>query len=402
MTSSAKSRSNPGGRRFESDNFVRVLHVHTRYRQRGGEDTVVELERSLLERSGFEVEKLDFFNPSSTLATAAALARSPSNTPASKEVVDKARDFEADVVHIHNTWFALSPAVIRDLHRHGFPVVMTFHNYRLVCANAMLFRDGRPCEDCVGGSPLPGVIHRCYRGSFFSSAMVAVTIETHRRRSTWSEHLSVAIALTDFARTRLLQGGLPPERTVVKPNFAIDPGPRSNPPSASERILYVGRLSPEKGVVPLVEAWEAARLRDTELVIVGSGPQEDETRAKSGTSVRLLGRLPPDEVRKEMLRARALVVPSLSYEGQPTVILEALAAGLPVWCTERGALRETAGRGGVSLGDGQMTTLVDALQRLNEDALVNRVGAAAREEFEQRYTPEKAIEDLREIYRMVA
>ena len=361
----------------------------------------MDLERSLLRRSGFELEELDFHNPSSTLATVAALARSPLNTSASRRVVEMAREFEADVVHIHNTWFALSPAVIRDLRGEGFPIVMTFHNYRLGCANAMLFRDGRPCEDCVGGSPLPGVIHRCYRNSFFSSAMVAVTIETHRRRRTWSD-LSVAIALTEFARTRLLQGGLSLERTVVKPNFAVDPGPRTNPPSASKRVLYVGRLSPEKGVVPLIEAWKAARLRDMELVIIGSGPQEDETRAKSGTSVRLVGRLTPDEVRDEMLRARALVVPSISYEGQPVVILEGLAAGLPVWCTESGALRETAGPGGISLGDGQMTTLADSLQRLTDDELIDRFGVAARREFEHRYTPEKAIEALRQIYRMVA
>ncbi|HEX6221694.1 MAG TPA: glycosyltransferase family 4 protein [Acidimicrobiia bacterium] len=362
----------------------------------------MDLERSLLRRSGFELEELDFHNPSSNLATAAALVRSSSNRSASRRVVERAREFEADVVHIHNTWFALSPAVIRELHGHRFPVVMTFHNYRLVCANAMLFRDGRPCEDCVGGSPLPGVVHRCYRNSFLSSAMVAVTIETHRRRSTWSEHLSAAIALTEFARTRLLQGGLPLERTVVKPNFAIDPGPRSNLASASKRVLYVGRLSPEKGVVPLIEAWETAKLQDLELVIVGSGPQADEARARAGASVRLVGRLTPDEVRYEMLRARALVVPSISYEGQPTVILEALAAGLPVWCTERGALRETAGPGGISLGDGRMTTLADALQGLTDDELLDRVGVAARREFEHRYTPEKAIEALRQIYSTVA
>lgn len=381
---------------------MRVLHVHTRYRQRGGEDTVVELERSLLRRSGFELEELDFHNPSSTLATVAALARSPSNTSASRRVVERAQGFEADVVHIHNTWFVLSPAVIEDLHRHGFPVVMTFHNYRLVCANAMLFRDGRPCEDCVGGSPLPGVVHRCYRNSIFSSAMVAVTIETHRRRGTWSEHLSVAIALTDFARDRLLQGGLHPQRTLVKPNFTIDPGPRSGAPSASNKVLYVGRLSTEKGIVSLVDSWNRARLRELELVVVGVGPQEDEVRATSGPSIRIAGRLSPEQVREEMLSSRALVLPSNLYEGQPMVVLEALAAGLPVWHTDIGALPETAGRGGVSLGDGRLHTLVNALQLLEDDGLVDRVGAAARREFEHRYGPEKAIRDLRQIYRTVA
>jgi glycosyltransferase involved in cell wall biosynthesis len=264
----------------------------------------------------------------------------------------------------------------------------------------MLFRDGRPCEDCVGGSPLPGVVHRCYRNSFFSSAMVAVTIETHRRHSTWSD-LSVAIALTEFARTRLLQGGLPLERTVVKPNFAIDPGPRSNPPSASKRVLYVGRLSSEKGVIHLVEAWSQANMHDLELMLIGAGPQADEIRDRSGPSLRLAGPLTPEQVREEMLGARALIVPSIWYEGQPMVVLEALAAGLPVWRTDMGALAETAGRGGVSLGDGQVTTLADAIQPLDNDGLLDRVGVAAREEFEHRYTPERAIEALRQIYRMV-
>jgi glycosyltransferase involved in cell wall biosynthesis len=378
---------------------VRILHVHTRYRQRGGEDTVVDLERALLRRSGIETEELDFHNPSSALASLNALARSPSNASASSEVVARARAFGADVVHIHNTWFALSPAVVADLHDHGFPVVMTFHNYRLVCANAMLFRDGRPCEDCVGGSPLPGVIHRCYRNSIFSSAMVAVTIETHRRRGTWSEHLSVAIALTDFARNRLLQGGLHPERTLVKPNFTVDPGPRSGAPSASNKVLYVGRLSTEKGIVSLVDSWNRARLRGLELVVVGVGPQENDVQSTSGPSIRIAGGLSPEQVREEMLSSRALIVPSNWYEGQPMVVLEALAAGLPVWHTDMGALAETAGGGGVSLGDGQVHALVTALQLLEDDGLVDRVGAAARREFERRYAPEKAIRALRQIYR---
>lgn len=378
---------------------MRVLHVHTRYRQRGGEDTVVDLERALLRRSGIETEELDFHNPSSTLATLTALGRSPSNASASSEVVARARAFGADVVHIHNTWFALSPAAVADLHNHGFPVVMTFHNYRLICANAMLFRDGRPCEDCVGGSLLPGVVHRCYRNSIFSSAMVAVTIQTHRRRGTWSQHLSVAIALTDFARDRLLLGGLHPERTLVKPNFTTDPGPRPEAPSLSNKVLYVGRLSTEKGIVPLVESWNRARLRELELLVVGVGPQADEVRARSGPSIHIAGSLSPEQVREEMLKSRALIVPSNWYEGQPMVVLEALAAGLPVWHTDMGALKETAGGGGVSLGDGQPHTLVNALQLLEDDGLVDRVGTAARREFEHRYGPEKAIRDLRQIYR---
>jgi glycosyltransferase involved in cell wall biosynthesis len=381
---------------------VKVLHVHTRYRERGGEDSVVEAERTLLEHSGFEVESLDFQNPSRPLASLSALARSPWNSTASGTVVEKARSWGADVVHIHNTWFILSPAVVSKLNRIGVPVVMTFHNYRLVCANAMLFRDGRPCEDCVGRSPLPGIIHRCYRNSAVSSTMVAVTITTHRRRRTWEESLSVGIALTNFAKERLIAGGLRPERTLVKPNFVTDPGPRLNRPSASDRVLFVGRLSAEKGVGRLVEAWQGGRPEGLELVIVGTGPEESRLRELADSSIRFAGRLAPEDVRKEMLSARALVVPSIWYEGQPMVILEALAAGLPVVHSDLGALAETAGRGGMSLGAGAGTESATrpVLMRLGDDDTVEAVGREARKEYEARFTPERALEGLRGAYEL--
>lgn len=377
---------------------MRVLHVHTRYRQPAGEDALVESERSLLQSSGFDLQILDFQNPSAPLASAGALARSPWNSTASRKVVEAARDFDAEVVHIHNTWYALSPAVITKLSREGRPVVMTFHNYRIVCANAMLFRDGRPCEDCVGGSLLPGVVHRCYRGSLFASAMVAVTIETHRRRGTWTDAISAAIVLTDFARERLLEGGLRADRTLVKPNFVVDPGPRPHPPSASNRVLFVGRLSREKGAERLVEAWQRARPDRLELVVVGSGPQENQIRAKADPSVQFMGHLQRERVKEEMLAARALVVPSIWYEGQPMVILEALAAGLPVWHSEIGALAETVGSGGYPLGDGGLPAMETAIQRLGDDDLVDDLGAGSRQEFEQRYTPQQAVDALRRIY----
>lgn len=359
---------------------------------------VVELERSLLEGFDFVVERLDFHNPATPLASLAGLARSPWNTSAANQVVEKAHAFGADLVHIHNTWYALTPAVITTLRSRGFPVVMTFHNYRLVCANAMLFRDGRPCEECVGGSLMPGVIHRCYRSSLVASTMVAVTIQTHRRRRTWSNSLSAAIALTEFARQRLLEGGLAADRTFVKPNFVTDPGSRTNRPSASNRILYVGRLSAEKGVDRLIDVWNTARPDELELVIAGTGPQEVEINEKSDESVRLLGRLSWEQVIEEMLAARALVVPSVWYEGQPMVILEALAAGLPVWHTDLGALSETTGGGGQSLGDGTQAAMEMSISRLGEDGLVDQLGTCARSEFETRFSPAHAVDALRRIY----
>lgn len=377
---------------------MRVLHVHTRYRDTGGEDTVVAQERRLLSESGFEVFALDFQNPSESLETLSTLARAPWNSSAADEALAAARVHSVDVVHIHNTWFALSPAVVAKLSSAGFPVVMTFHNYRLVCVNAMLFRDGMPCEDCVGRSPASGVRHRCYRDSVVGSTMSAVTIQTHRWRKTWREQISVAVTLTEFARERLLQGGLPADRTVVKPNFVSDPGPRVSSPSRSRQVLYVGRLAPEKGIIELLDAWLAIESPDLELVIFGGGPLEQLVRAKSAGNIRVAGHASPEMVSLEMGRARALVVPSKWYEGQPMVLLEALAAGLPVFHTYLGALSETSGPGGVSIGSGSVEEMTRGLARLSDDQLVDAVGVLARAEYEKRFSDACSIRSLRQIY----
>jgi glycosyltransferase involved in cell wall biosynthesis len=378
---------------------VRVLHVHTRYREPGGEDSVVAEERRLLSESGFEVFPLDFQNPSDPVETVSSLVRSPWNASAAESALVAAREHDVDLVHIHNTWFALSPAVVPTLASGGFPTVVTFHNYRLVCVNATLFRDGAPCEDCVGRSPAPGVRHRCYRGSVMASAMSALTIQMHRWRKTWTDQISIAVTLTEFAKERLLQGGLPPDRTVVKPNFVSDPGPRPNPPSQSSRVLYVGRLAPEKGITELLDAWRTIDARGLELVVVGGGPLENELRAKASANVLVSGRMSPENVRLEMARARALVVPSKWYEGQPMVVLEALAAGLPVFHTDVGALAETSGSGGVPIGSGSPKEMSHGLSLLTDDRLVERVGRLSKGEYETRFSDARSIGSLRQIYR---
>lgn len=380
---------------------MRILHVHTRYREPGGEDAVVEAERRLLSNAGYDVVATDFQNPTSTFGSLSAIAQAPWNRSAAERLINEAHRHSPDMVHIHNTWFALSPAAVVGLRRAGFPVVMTFHNYRLVCVNAMLFRDGRPCEICVGGSTLPGIRYRCYRGSLGASTMASATIQLHRQRGTWANDLSVAVALTEFAKERLLQGGLHPDRTVVKPNFVIDPGPRPKPPSASAEVLFVGRLTREKGTDRLLDAWSAARPEGLELVVIGSGPESDQAR-RDVPAVRFLGQLPPDEVRRKMLDSRALVVPSLWYEGQPMVILEALAAGLPVFHTDLGALGETSGKGGVSIGLGDLAGMASALQRLVDGELVDHVGRLGRFEFETRFSEHKSLEALRRIYELAS
>lgn len=377
---------------------MRILQVHTRYRQPGGEDVVVDTERQLLETAGHSVETHLLDNPVGLGSSVGSLARSAWNSRGAAQVLATARGFRPDVVHVHNTWFALSPSVFPTLKDGGFPVVATIHNYRLTCVNALLYRDGGPCLDCVGRLPWPGVLHRCYRGSALQSAAVAVTIATHRARRTWQDDVSRIIVLTRFAADILSRSGVPESRIVVKPNAAADPGPRSSPPSTSDSILYVGRLTEEKGVLDLVGAWGIAKSRDLQLTMIGSGPLLDRIRLSGQPGITHLGHIPPAEVRRHMLEARALVLPSRWFEGMPMVLLEAMAAGLPVVVPDHGDLLDTAGPGGVAFEALDVDSLASALGALSDDEIVDFRGASSRSEYLSRFTPAESESILLRIY----
>ena len=219
-------------------------------------------------------------SPSSSLRTTRCQprARPPLSSPHNPTLGPGVRGaivaFRPDVAHLHNTWYAMSPSVVEELRRAQVPVVMTVHNYRLACLGSYFLRDGRPCEDCLGRSPWAGVQHRCYHDSVLASTAAAATLIYNRRRGT-GRGVALFLAPTAFVRDRLVAGGLPAARVRVKPHFVVDPGPRADPPSRSRTVLYVGRLSPDKGTRP-VDAWSALRTSDLELVCVGDGPLRDE------------------------------------------------------------------------------------------------------------------------------
>lgn len=373
---------------------MRILQVHTAYRQRGGEDSVAEAERNLLTGAGHDVEFIEFRNPEGSGASVAALARAAWNERAAARVVEAAHRFRPDVVHVHNTWFALSPAVFRRLQIHRFPVITTIHNYRTACVNALLYRNGTPCEDCLGRIPWRGVAHRCYRGSAIQSAAVALTIETTRRRRVWHDDVDVVIALTSFQAARLVASGIPEDRIVVKPNFVMDPGARPRSPSASRTLLFVGRMAEEKGVLDLVEAWKGSGEGPLELVMVGGGPLLDEVRRRVPRTVTLTGELSRREVHERLRDARALLVPSRWYEGMPMVVLEGLASGTGVVVPDHGPLGDVVAGGGLTFRGLDPSSLAEALARLGDDEFVERLGREARSVYESAFSPSRALDAL--------
>jgi glycosyltransferase involved in cell wall biosynthesis len=383
---------------------VRVLQLHTPYRQPGGEDAVVRAEAEVLRRSGHEVVQYQVQNPPGAAGAIGSLVLSPWNPLQARRVQGLAERIRPDVAHVHNTWYAQSPAVLWALRRSGVPTVMTLHNYRLVCANGQLFRDGAPCEDCVGASPWHGVQHGCYRDSMVLSVPAAGTIALHDRLRTWSRTVDRFVVLSEFAAERLVRGGLPPDRIELKPNFVADPGPRACPAAASATVLYVGRLSPEKGVELLVEAWRELGDGPLELLVVGDGPLRDRLARRPAARLRLVGQLPAAEVRRQMLAARALVLPSVWYEGQPVAVLEALAAGLPVLGSGIGGVPELLaplGRDWLA-APGEVASWVAALRALADPERVEVASARARALYERSFSAATAARALEGVYERAA
>ena len=379
---------------------MRILQAHARYRNRGGEDTTVANEGDLLRNAGHSVHLLDAENAASPVAALGQLARSTWNRPEARRMSSAIAELRPDVVHVHNTWFALSPAVLAAARRQGVPVVMTVQNYRLVCVGSNLFRNGRLCEDCVGRGPWRGVAHRCYRGSGLASGALATNIAFHRAARTWHREVDVVVAVSEFGVERLVAGGVPREKIVIKDNFTHEPPARRLPPSESDQVLFVGRPTPEKGLELVLEAWRGARPSALRLEVVGA--PDPAGHADRGDGISFLGPLPHAEVQERMRGARALLVPSQWPEGQPLVVLEALAAGLPVVGTAIGGieevLRDDPRSRLVALGD--LAGWQTALGELSDGTSVDRRGSSSRALYERRFTPEVGLRRLIDVYRL--
>lgn len=383
-----------------------VLLIHERYRIRAGEDAVFDAELGLLEARGHRVESLvidnDAIPDDPGLAQMARLGLETVWSFRAASLLKRRLDAQTfDIVHVHNSFPLLSPSIYGVARRSGAAVVQTIHNYRPLCPAATLFRDGKPCEDCVGlALPVPSVIHGCYRGSRVQTLPVAVMLATHRVMRTW-RHVDALIALTEFAATKLADGGLPRARIHVKPNFvSADPGERGG---VGDGFLFVGRLAPEKGIGTLIDA---ARFvdRGVTIRIAGDGPEQDRLSAAAvrHDALRPLGRLDRTEVQREIERCRALIFPSLWYEGLPMVILEAFAAGVPVIAARLGAATTLVRDGETGLtyepGDAAGLAACLAWAHSHPDEMA-RLGHAGRARYLAEFTAEANHKRLIEIYR---
>ncbi len=349
---------------------MRILIVHNHYQQAGGEDEVFRAEAALLRQHGHSVLTLTTENGDVRGLRSLAAARDTLwSTRFHRVLTVTLRRDRPDVAHFHNTFFRVSPAAYYACRDAGVPVVQTLHNYRLVCPAATFYRDGRVCEDCMGSAiASPGIRRGCYRGSRVQTAVVAGMLTMHRSLGTWQRCVDRYIAMTEFARAKFIAGGLPAEKIAVKPNFcSIDPGVGQG---EGGYALFVGRLSAEKGIGTLMNAWRRLG-RPVPLYIAGDGPQA------------------------------ALIVPSECYETFGLVIAEAYAAGLPVVGSRLGSIGVAIDdqRTGLHVSPGDPGDLAAKVEwAFSHPHELAEMRTNARAEFEAKYTPERNYQMLMEIY----
>jgi glycosyltransferase involved in cell wall biosynthesis len=386
--------------------LLKIILVHNAYQQAGGEDVVFDQECRLLETRGHRVvtyrrsnQEIDHL---SLIDRAMLAKRMIWATDTRTEFAQLLAREHPDIVHVHNTFLMVSPSIYSACKEEGVPVVQTLHNFRLACPAGTFFRDGNVCEECMDRGLIRSVCHGCYHNSRPATASVALMLAWHRRTGTWNQLVDRYVALTEFARDKFVAAGLPAEKIIVKPNFvAPDPGERTG---VGEYAVFSGRLSPEKGLLTLLQAWKDLPSRFV-LQIVGDGPErrrlENQMRKNGLSNVVFCGRLSHEETLAAIKNARFLVMPSVWYEGFPMSVAEAFACGVPVLCSRLGGMLELVfdHRSGLHFTPGDAGDMTQKIGwAFEHPAELARMGREARREYEDNYTSEKNYIRLMEIY----
>lgn len=381
---------------------MNIICAHTFYQQPGGEDTSFRAQVALLRANGHEVITFTRDNADAArLNPVSAGIQTIWSREAARDLRQLIRKTNADLVHFTNTFMLISPAAYYACRAEGVPVVQDLRNYRLLCPVATFVRDGRLCEDCLGKTPpWPSVLHACWRGSRPATAVVAAMLTTHRLLGTWDRLVDMYVALTETSRQKFIEGGLSPDKIAVKPNF-LEPAPEPGK-NRENYALYAGRLSPEKGIQTLLNAWET--IEGLPLKIVGDGPLAELVQAaalRHPARIEWLGHLHRPRVLELMQQATVLIFPSISYETFGNSIVEAMATGLPVIASRIGSMAEMIEdqKTGMHFGPGDTVDLAAKVRRvLARPGEIAAMGQAARQEYEAKYTASKNYEILMDIY----
>lgn len=362
---------------------MRIIQVHNYYQQIGGEESVVDAERNLLEANGHEVISYYIHNNGikGILQLIISSLKTFWNFKTYSDICHLLDKYRPDLVHCHNTFPLISPSIYWACNYKKIPVVQTLHNYRLLCPSANLFFNGKIYESSLGKLfPFKAVKDRVYRDSFFGTLVVALMLFFHRIIGTWNNKVTLYIALTDFQKEKMIEGGLSEDLIMVKPNFISDEKEIVSSDILDIEVncpvfLFVGRLSPEKGCEVLLRAWKQIKSQtesNSVLLIVGDGPEKDTLEELSDSlslkEIRFLGLRSREEVQYLMAKSDLLIFPSLWYEGFPMTIVEAFNRGLPVAASDIGSMQSiiVEGINGFKFEPGNVDDLADCIKSVLE------------------------------------
>ncbi len=384
---------------------MKVLQIHNFYQHPGGEDQVFAAEHDLLTSRGHSV--VQYLAHNDTIRDMPGIQVSLKtlwNTDTYREVRDLIRREQPDIAHAHNTFPLVSPAVYHAAAAEGVPIVQTLHNYRLLCPAGAFFRDGSICEECVGSLlPYKAVVHKCYRNNRSASAVVAGMLTGHRMLGTWKKKIDKYIAITPFSKDKFVSGGLPAEKIAVKPNFLAHDPPVGD--GLGGFALFVGRLSEEKGLAVLLDAWQNLGTR-IQLKIAGDGPlgQWVRERASLLPGVESLGFCDHDVIMRLLREAALVVLPSTCYEHLSMTLVEALGCGTPVVASALGTMKESIidGVNGFHFSPGDSSDLSSRIKDIvAKPWKILEMRKAARSSYEQNYTAARNYILLMDIYNSV-
>ena len=390
---------------------MRILLVHNFYGSSApsGENRVFEMERTMLERRGHRVESFtrhsDEIRSQGRIGACKGALSTVWNPFMFRAIRKKVGEFQPDIVHVHNTFPLVSPAIFSAIGDRA-KRVLTLHNYRTVCPAAIPMRGGQVCTVCIDRRAVgPALRHGCYRGSRLATIPLALNVALHRAVGTWQEQVDAFITLSDFQKQTMVAAGFPAGKIFVKPNFV------SGVPTVrawSERepaVVFVGRLSREKGVSALIGAWRQWGASAPELRLIGDGPLRGELAGEArGLSIRFLGQLTGEETQREIAKAKLLILPSECFETFGMVVIEAFAHGTPAAVSQLGPLPSIVGqeKTGVLFRPADPADLLASVSAVwADDKKLAQMGAAARKEFDEKYTEQANYQQLMGIYEQV-
>lgn len=386
---------------MDGDSQLKVLLVHNYYQIAGGEDSVFRNEIQLLRDAGHTVITYTLSNDSikgisSAIQVVLRMCFSFKSYSSMRKLI---RREQPDVVHVHNYFPLITPSVFYACSKEAVPVVHTLHNYRAICPTALLMSDGKINEKSVTGSPWWAVRKKVYRDSFLGTATLSFMIWLHRYIGTWQTKVDGFICLTNFAKDVYRRAGWPDDKLFLKPNFINHDQINTEfiPNIDEPYALYVGRLSEEKGVDLLIEAWKNVPFK---LIVIGEGPLSilfDDPIP----NVKFLGRQSKHIVLGYMKHSQFLVMASTWYEGLPMVLIEAFAMRKPALVPKLGGMAEVVldGVNGVHFTPGSSESLCKhALKLAADPVLCSKMGKSARVIFDSNYSEEVNLRLLTDIY----